>query len=123
MFTSLIVREVKLVIPESGIEELLKLEERICDFCGISKDEFTISLVFLLEILRTVQESRYREFMPQGKNLLPGHPEDAPYFALALKLGIPIWSNEKRFKSQEKVSVFTTNELKKELSKHGFSLK
>ncbi len=40
-------------------------------------------------------------------------PKDIRYFALALWLGIPLWTNEKRLKGQDKVLVFTTSDFLK----------
>ncbi len=42
---------------------------------------------------------------------LAPHPEDAPYLALALSMGIPVWSNDKGMKAQGRVKVFTTQEV------------
>jgi predicted nucleic acid-binding protein len=39
------------------------------------------------------------------------HPEDAPYLALALNMGFPLWSNDKGMKIQDGVKVFTTQEI------------
>ncbi|MCK4476655.1 MAG: hypothetical protein KAU16_08005 [Methanophagales archaeon] len=39
------------------------------------------------------------------------HLKDVEYFALALKLDFPIWSNEKAFKKQSVVKVFSTPDL------------
>ena len=39
------------------------------------------------------------------------HSEDAPYLALALSMGIPVWSNDKKMKAQARVKVFTTHEI------------
>lgn len=36
---------------------------------------------------------------------------DTEYFALALKLKCSVWSNDKKFKKQDKVKVYSTNEL------------
>jgi predicted nucleic acid-binding protein len=37
--------------------------------------------------------------------------DDSLYFALALKKNCPIWSNDRRLKSQKEVVVFTTAEM------------
>jgi predicted nucleic acid-binding protein len=39
------------------------------------------------------------------------HEEDIPCFALALALNSPIWSNEKEFKNQSKIKVFSTSDI------------
>jgi predicted nucleic acid-binding protein len=41
--------------------------------------------------------------------------DDIDFFALALKLGCGIWSNEERLKRQSAVKVLTTEELLKSL--------
>ena len=41
------------------------------------------------------------------------HSKDVPYFALALAFNAAIWSDEKAFKKQNKVKIFSTEELKK----------
>jgi len=38
-------------------------------------------------------------------------PKDVPYFALAMHLKCPLWSNDKQLKSQETVKVYATHEL------------
>ncbi|MBN2517441.1 MAG: hypothetical protein JXB14_01210 [Candidatus Altiarchaeota archaeon] len=49
-------------------------------------------------------------FMEKARNLSPD-PNDSEYFALALKLGCPIWSNDKALKKQDVVRVYSTKEL------------
>ena len=39
--------------------------------------------------------------------------KDTAYFALALKLKCAIWSNDKKLKEQDKVTVYNTGELMK----------
>jgi len=48
--------------------------------------------------------------LSEGLKLAP-HPKDLEYFALALRFDFPIWSNEKAFKKQPKVKVFSTSDL------------
>jgi predicted nucleic acid-binding protein len=45
--------------------------------------------------------------------------KDDPYFALALFFNAPIWSDEKAFKKQSKVKVFSTSDLISFLSQTG----
>ena len=58
----------------------------------------------------------YTVKISEGLKLAP-HPKDAEYFALALKFDFPIWSNEKAFKKQSVVKVFSTSDLLAFLSK------
>ncbi|MGC9200887.1 MAG: PIN domain-containing protein [Candidatus Aenigmatarchaeota archaeon] len=42
---------------------------------------------------------------------------DIQYFSLALKMNVPIWSNDKKLKQQSKVKVFSTKDLIEFLSR------
>ena len=104
---------VGLFAPDFLLAEVLSRKDRICEFGGINKEEFTTSFILLGEVVGVVPKSEYERFLPEAKELLSEHPKDVPYFALALKLRIPIWSNEKRFKEQSRVEVLSTHELKR----------
>jgi len=50
-------------------------------------------------------------FIKKAKAISPG-PKDVPYVALALKLHIALWSNDKNLKKKQKeVMVFSTEDL------------
>ena len=102
----------KLIIPEFALEELFALKQRICNFCQIDESEFIISFALLSKILESIPLSEFKKFESKALRLLPGHAKDMPYFALALASGCAIWSNEKRFKKQSEVEIFSTEEIK-----------
>ncbi len=60
--------------------------------------------------IQVIPQKSYQSFLKEAL-FLASHKEDAPYLALALFLNIPIWSNDKGFKDQEKVRVYSTQEL------------
>lgn len=76
--------------------------------------KFSETKRMLLEFINTVPYSEYSAQMEEASELTKDI-KDVPYFALALKLNCAIWSDEKSFKKQSKVKVFTTSELFKEL--------
>ena len=49
-------------------------------------------------------------FQKEAEKISPGL-KDTQYLALALKLNCAIWSNDKKLKEQDKVKVYSTNEL------------
>ena len=51
-----------------------------------------------------------KEYSVAAREIAP-HEEDIPCFALALALNSPIWSNEKEFKSQSRIKVFSTSDI------------
>ena len=103
-----------LFAPEETIKELTKYTDIICIKAYITRKEFR-------QILRTL--STYIEMIPRSKFLksyheaqailLPSSQEDAPFIGLALHLDIPLWSNDKALKKQDKVKVISTAELLK----------
>ena len=56
-----------------------------------------------------------KEFVKYKNDAMKISPysKDVPYFALALAFNAAIWSDEKAFKKQDKVKIFSTEELKK----------
>jgi predicted nucleic acid-binding protein len=77
---------------DQEIEELFKVFER------------RISLVPREEI---------KPFIPKAKKISPD-PKDVQYVALALKLNIAIWSNDKDLKEKQTViKVYSTDEVRK----------
>lgn len=49
-------------------------------------------------------------FIGEAKNISPD-AKDAPYFALAMRLKCPIWSNDKDLKKQNSVEIYSTDDL------------
>jgi len=64
----------------------------------------------LIQRIQTVQAVSYKQYFSQALFLAP-HEEDAHYFAVALLLGIPIWTNDKGFKEQSEIEVYSTAEV------------
>lgn len=105
----------RVVIPEYSLEELSNNKRDICKYARL-KDENEAELA--IEILKLFVETRplsfFEEYKEQGKAISPD-PKDAPFFALALKLGGVIWSNEPRLKQQSAVKVYSTRDLIRDL--------
>ena len=84
-------QDLRLFSPELALSEIAKYLSEIIDKTGISKEEFC----------------KLRKELIIRVNFVPF--ED--FFALALKLNCPLWSNDALLKKQSKVTVFTTKEL------------
>ena len=69
----------------------------------------------LKSIIKIVPEKEYFQFMKEAEKISPDF-KDIHYFALALKLKCPIWSNDKRLKEQNQVKIVSTTELLKEVN-------
>ena len=77
---------------------------------GLSQAEVTSLLDQLTARIRMVPAISYRHHLKEAHQLAP-HPEDAPYLALALHLGVPLWSNDADLARQPDVVVHPTMKL------------
>lgn len=58
----------------------------------------------------TARPASYQSHMLKA-TALAAHKEDAPYLALALARNMALWSNDRGFKQQSIVTVYSTAEL------------
>lgn len=108
---------IELLTPTYAFKELEKNKSDIIKYSKLKTDkelEFIITL--LKSFIEIIPEEPIKEFEKKGKGISPD-PKDSPFFALALKLNCPIWSNEPRLKEQSFVRIFSTLDLRKELHK------
>jgi len=104
-----------LITPDFALEELMEDKERIKDFARI--DEVVFMFLFSLlerKIMEIYPAEKYEGTLSEAGSISP-HGEDIhkddPYFALALSFHAPIWSDEKAFKKQSDVKIFSTSDL------------
>ena len=100
----------ELFAPKELIEELSKYCNLICSKSNISKEKFSSDINKLSELIEFITPSNY--FILKADKIIP-HKSDVPFLALAIEMGIPIWSNDEHFKEQCEIKVFTTEELVK----------
>jgi len=102
-----------LFAPEFLFDEILKYESEIAKKTHRNTDELNtvfellknkITFIPMKEIERNIEEA----------GLITPDEGDIPYVALALKLKIPIWSNDRDLKEkQNEVKVYNTKDLLK----------
>lgn len=105
----------KPVGPEKLFEELKKHLVDIEEKSGIKLDDMKLAISLLEPEFTLFGRESYNEKLNEGFKISP-HEKDVEYFALALKFGFSIWSNEEDFKKQSVVKIFLTGELVKHLS-------
>lgn len=67
---------------------------------------------FLLKAIQVVPLDLYRPRIKDAFEIMKKIDEkDAPFLALAMQLGCPIWSNDKHFQRQKEVRVYTTRDI------------
>src|SRR3989344_1719764 len=91
----------KLFAPEYSIEELKNNESDILKYSKLKSEQFNEALPELSNFIETIPNELFKQFASKAKQLI--YDKDVPIFALALKLGCAIWSNESGFKRQSSV--------------------
>jgi predicted nucleic acid-binding protein len=101
-----------LYVPEFILEELFKHTKEIQAKTGLTENLIRkkIDELFVLGEISIITSAETRPFLGEAQRICPDK-KDVPYFALALKLRCPIWSEDKELKKQERISVLSTKEL------------
>ncbi len=81
-----------------------------------SEEDFERFLSIIKTRIQSVPAEEFLPFMEQAKAVSPD-PKDAPYIAVALKLGAVIWSYDKGLRRQTVVKIFDTSDLLRLLRK------
>ncbi len=102
--------QIGLFAPQFALAELGKHASQIRVKADIDKDKFNKIKKRLITIVEFVPESEYRTELKKASKIA-SDLNDIDFFALALRLDLAIWSNDKAFKKQEKVIVFNTSEI------------
>lgn len=106
--------KLELFSPKYVLEELKQNIPDLVKYSKLNPKEIEFIIERLKEFITIISSQSYKEFESSANELSP-HAKDNPYFALALKLNCPIWSNELAFKKQSKIKIFSTSKLLKEL--------
>ena len=77
---------------------------------GLSSKQIGEIWFILTQNIESHAKTDYQKVYSAALKIAP-HPEDAPYLALALSMGIPFWSNDKGMKAQNHVRIFATHEI------------
>jgi predicted nucleic acid-binding protein len=109
-FKELLKKECNFICPSYTLKELLNDKEKIKKYAGIDEFEFSYLIQLLNKELNIISIEKYKDFLLKAEEISP-HKKDNAYFALALSLGIQIWSDEKLFQNQSKIKVYPTEEL------------
>jgi predicted nucleic acid-binding protein len=96
--------------PEFILKEIEKYKGEIMDKFSLTETQYLVVLNIAREFIVFVPISGFIDKIREVAEASPD-PKDVQYLALAMKYGIPIWSNDKRLKEQSIVTVFSTEEL------------
>lgn len=119
VFKNFVNTPVPLFSPEYALEEINKYSLELMKKTSLSKERFKR---LKQELALKVEFISLKEYSPlfhkaltivskSPKNEYEEFVKDIDFFALALMLNCPIWSNNKLLKKQSKVIIFNTKEI------------
>jgi predicted nucleic acid-binding protein len=100
----------KLYAPMFILDEFRKYEQYLKKKTKRTDEDFEHLLGVFERNIIFVSKDELMMFIKNAE-VLSSDKKDAVYLALALKLEIPLWSNDKELKLQEMVKVYSTKEL------------
>ncbi len=109
----------KLVAPELALKEINKYKKVLITKTGLTPKEFSSYTKELASLVDFIPEEEYSDYFRKAQKISSSFSKaekdeflnDIDFFALALKLELPIWSNDRSFKKQPYVDVFNTKEV------------
>ena len=107
--------DINLFAPEFLLKEFEKYREYIIKKSKLLEEDFNLALDLISSRIRFIPFSEFKRFITETKKICPD-VDDVEYFALALKLGFPIWSEDKQLKKQNIVKIYSTTELLEKLN-------
>ena len=102
----------ELYSPEFSLEEIGNYKKEIMRKAKIDSDEFDRLKRELILYVDFLSLDYYGKFLKKAVGVSPDK-DDVDYFALALKLSVGVWTNDKLLKEQNVVDVFNTMEVLK----------
>ncbi len=101
-------KKLEFIAPEFMFSELDSKMEKLAKETSLTKDELDETISFIKKQITIAPTSEFIDKIAEATEL---NFKDAPYLALALKFGCPIFSGDKRLKEQTKVKIVSPREL------------
>ncbi|MBU1976081.1 MAG: hypothetical protein KKG59_06785 [Nanoarchaeota archaeon] len=105
------IKRLVLFSPDFSLEEFDKYNLLIQEKTGCDPKELYELLNSFRKYIRVVPQNEFIDYLTEASRFCPD-PNDIRYFALAIKLNCPLWSNDKKLKEQDRIAVYNTQELK-----------
>jgi|SRR3989344_5051933 len=101
---------INLYAPEFIFSEFEKYKDYIKNKTERTNEEFNELMDLFERKVSLVPLEEIKPYLEEAEKLSLD-PKDISYIALALKLNIPIWSNDKGLKKQNKIKIYSTTDL------------
>ena len=98
------------IAPKFILKEFRKYREECVKKSGLTTERFLLREKEINSKIEFIEFKEFKKFLEEAIKISPDE-DDAPYFALALKMNIPLWSNDAELKQQDKIQVLSTRDL------------
>jgi predicted nucleic acid-binding protein len=105
-----LIKKYEFIAPEFLFFEIGKNFDEIVKRSKLSSEELAKVFKFIKDDIEFIPFKEFNEQADKASSLAP-HEKDVQYFALSLAFNCGIWSEEKVFKHQSEVKVFSTKDL------------
>ncbi len=103
-----------LYVPEYLFGEINNNKKLILRKAKIKEENFIALLTLFQKHVKIIKKETYRNKFPLAEETMKKiDVTDSPFLALALTLNSPMWSDDKHFKQQDLVDVYTTKDVLK----------
>ncbi len=106
-----------------AVREIEKHSNELRERTGLDSEAYDRALGLILSKIEIMNDSSVKDELKQAKEVMTGvDPDDSVYVALGMHLESSIiWSDDKHFKKQKRVRVFTTAEIIRMFHQIGFA--
>src|SRR3989338_10121248 len=102
--------DIELFAPTLLFDEIQRNLGIIIAKSSLDEKEIEEFIVILKGRIKIISEEEFLKFRKKAEEICPDE-KDVTYFALAIYLNCPIWSNEKKLKEQTEIRIYSTYEL------------
>jgi len=102
--------EIEFFAPLFIVEEFNKYEKECLRKSKLNKNDFNQRKKEIFSRINFIQFPEFKKYVRFAQEFCPDE-NDVFYFGLCLKLNLPLWSNDKNLKEQDKVVVLDTKDL------------
>ena len=102
--------DIILYSPEFALRELEKYKRDIIDKLKLSDEGYAGLRVELSSHVRFIAQESYSECFEEAGIISPD-PKDVDFLALAMRLKLPLWSNDSKLKAQDRIPVLSIKDL------------
>ncbi len=102
--------KIQLFAPEFILDELEKYDKLIQKKTHRNEGELRLILSIIKDKICFIPLNEIIDVFAEAESISPDI-NDSPYFAVSLLIGAPLWTNDKRLGHQDRIRVYSTNDL------------